>query len=115
MSVPRHMVGKSGAGRLAMLIVCVLLATPRLLEACAVCFGNPDSPHTQGMNNAILFLLVIVGGVLVCFAAFFLSLVRRSKLARAGEFAGLPGRAPDASSGANGTRLRSGGPSNTRW
>lgn len=103
--------------RLAALIVCLLLAAPRLLEACSVCFGNPDSPHTQGMNNAILFLLVVIGGVLVGFATFFLHLVRRSRLAGAGDLGGLSrhGGAPAATSGNNGTRLRSGGPSKARW
>ena len=34
------------------------------LYACSTCFGNPDSAATQGMNWAIISLLVTTGGVL---------------------------------------------------
>ncbi len=37
--------------------VCLLVGAPSLARACSVCFGNPDSPHTQGMRSAIFFLL----------------------------------------------------------
>ena len=62
----------------------LLLGFPRLVEACSVCFGNPDSPHTQAVNQAVLFLLAVTGGVLVALAAFFLCLVRRARLAGTG-------------------------------
>ena len=50
------------------------------LLACPVCFGQSDSPMAWAMNTGILFMLVIVGGVLVGFASFFLHLVRRARL-----------------------------------
>ena len=48
--------------------------------ACPVCFGQSDSPMAWAMNTGILFMLVIVGGVLVGFASFFVHLVRRARL-----------------------------------
>ena len=49
------------------------------LSACAVCYGAPDHPVTQGMNNAILFLLFIVAFVLSCVAGSILILMKRTK------------------------------------
>ena len=46
---------------------------------CAVCYGAPDHPVTQGMNNAILFLLFIVVFVLSCIAGSILILMKRTK------------------------------------
>ena len=94
--------------------VYLLVGAPSLARACSVCFGNPDSPHTQGMRSAIFFLLTIIGGVLVAFAAFFLRLRRLARLASAdlvnADDGGFPGRGslPGGSSGRivrkNGTR-----------
>jgi hypothetical protein len=50
------------------------------LLACPVCFGQSDSPMAWAMNTGILFMLVIVGGVLVGFASFFVHLVRRARV-----------------------------------
>ncbi len=85
--------------------VYLLVGAPSLARACSVCFGNPDSPHTQGMRSAIFFLLAIIGGVLVAFAAFFLRLRRLAKLAGVDESGGFPRREslPGEQSGKNGT------------
>jgi len=42
----------------------LILFIPELASACATCFGAPDSPATEGMNWAILTLLVVTGCVL---------------------------------------------------
>ena len=63
------------------LVICLWAGTAGLAEACAVCMGSPDSPHTKGMSYAILFLLIVTLGVLASFAGFFVYLWRRSKLA----------------------------------
>jgi heme/copper-type cytochrome/quinol oxidase subunit 2 len=55
------------------------LALPRLAAACATCFGDPQAPATQGMNNAILFLLGIVGVVYVGVGKLFWDFRKRSK------------------------------------
>ncbi len=58
-------------------LACSLVPAPA--SACAVCFGDPDSAATAGMNNAILTLLAVVGVVQVGFVAMFVSFRRRSR------------------------------------
>ena len=60
------------------LVVALAVASPPA-QACAVCYGAADSPMTEGMNNAILFLLSIVGVVQVGFVALFVSIRRRTR------------------------------------
>ena len=55
------------------------LLVPAPASACAVCLGDPDSPMTEGVNKAILFLLACVGLVQVGFVALFLSLRNRAR------------------------------------
>ncbi len=55
------------------------LALPSAASACATCYGAADAPMTQGMNNAILFLIGIVGLVYVGIGKVFLDFRRRSK------------------------------------
>lgn len=55
------------------------LALPPAASACATCYGDPEAPMTQGMNNAILFLIGIVGLVYVGIGKVFLDFRRRSK------------------------------------
>ena len=70
------------------LFTLALVATPRALLACPVCFGQSDSPLAKAMNLGILAMLVVVAGVLAGFASFFIYLIRRSHMAdesRSGE------------------------------
>jgi len=55
------------------------LALPRLAAACATCYGDPQAPMTQGMNNAILMLLAVVGVVYVGVGKLFWDFRKRSK------------------------------------
>jgi hypothetical protein len=55
------------------------LALPQTAAACATCFGAADSPMTQGMNNAILTLIAIVGVVYVGIGKVLLDFRRRSR------------------------------------
>jgi hypothetical protein len=48
--------------------------------ACPVCFGQSDSPMASAMTLGIFFMLVMVIGVLVGFASFFVHLARRARL-----------------------------------
>jgi hypothetical protein len=59
------------------LLTLAMLAAPRLALACPVCFGDNDSPMAVAMNNGILAMLIVVGGVLGGFATFFIYLIRR--------------------------------------
>ena len=47
-------------------------------NACSVCFGDPDSDLTKGLNAGVLALLIVVSMVLAGFAAFFVFIARRS-------------------------------------
>ena len=69
----------------------VLLAANVRGYGCAACMGNSDSAMAVGMAWGIMTLLVVVGGVLVGIAAFFVYLARRaasvSESASVGQFA----------------------------
>ena len=59
-----------------------LLAMPRVSMACATCFGAEGSQMTTGSNNAIIFLLVVIGLVQAGFLALFIMFWRRSRANR---------------------------------
>jgi hypothetical protein len=75
-----------------MSLTTLLIAAPGTVIACPVCFGQSDSPMAWAMNMGIFVMLLIVGGVLVGFASFFVHLMRRARLA--GDV--LPAEATDA-------------------
>jgi hypothetical protein len=58
--------------------ICILLV-PSVLSACPVCYGAPNSPMTKSSNNAIMFLLGVIGFVQVGFIALFWTFWRRAK------------------------------------
>ena len=49
------------------------------LYACSTCFGDPNAAATQGMNWAIISLLVTTGGVLSGIVLSIRKLANRSK------------------------------------
>ena len=63
------------------LVTLGLLAAPRAALACPVCFGQSDSPLAWGVNMGIFVMLGLVAVVLSAFAAFFIYLMRRARLA----------------------------------
>ena len=63
----------------SIVIAAVLLLAPAILSACPVCYGAPNSPMTKSSNNAIIFMLGIIGFVQVGFVAMFWSFWRRAK------------------------------------
>ena len=50
-----------------------------MVLACAVCFGQSDSPLAQGTNMAIFFMLGVTAVMLTAFASFFIYLIRRKR------------------------------------
>ena len=48
-------------------------------QACEVCFGAAGDPATLGMNNAVLFLLGVIGLVQVGFVTLFFKFRKRSR------------------------------------
>lgn len=62
-------------------VVAVAMCTVLLgnvAAACPSCYGDPESPMTQGMNMAIMSLLGITGGVLIAIVSFFVYVRRRT-------------------------------------
>jgi hypothetical protein len=51
-------------------------------NACPVCFGDPTAPSAKGMNNAIWFLLAMVGFIQIGFGALFVTFWRRARALR---------------------------------
>jgi hypothetical protein len=49
--------------------------------ACPVCFSPVEPAVRESLNIGILVLLAVTGGVLTCFARFFVALARRSRAA----------------------------------
>ena len=62
-----------------LLFALLLAAWPSAAEACAVCFGAPDSPMTKGMQWGIASLIFILIPVLGGVGGFFLFLARRGR------------------------------------
>jgi hypothetical protein len=73
------------------LITLAAVAVPRAALACPVCFGQSDSPMAVGTNMGIFFMLGVTVSVLAAFAAFFIYLMRRAKLAVDNESSGDTG------------------------
>jgi hypothetical protein len=51
-------------------------------HACPTCYGDPSSPLTKGSNNAILFMLGVIGFVQVAFVGLFVTFWRRARALR---------------------------------
>ena len=49
--------------------VLLLTISSGMLFPCAVCYGNPESPMSHGMNMGVLTLLGFIGFVL-CFVVY---------------------------------------------
>ena len=69
-----------------LLLTVSVLAVPRAVLACPVCFGQSDSPMVAGVNMAVFFMLGVTGSVLAGFAGFIVYLMRRAKLVAAGPY-----------------------------
>jgi len=61
-------------------VIVMLLSVIQHGYACPNCYGDPESPLTDGMNMAIISLLGVTGGVLTGLVGFFLYLRRRFRL-----------------------------------
>ncbi len=83
------------------LAAAALLLAPRAAGACAVCFGDPDSPATKGLTAAVLFLVGVIVAVLAGVALFAIVMLRRSER-QPGHGPGSPSAAPTATGGIDG-------------
>ena len=73
------MIRRHAAGLHPALVAAALLLVPRLAGACAVCFGDPDSPASKGLTVAVLFLVGVIVAVLAGVALFAVSMLRRNE------------------------------------
>jgi hypothetical protein len=55
------------------------LTAPRALLACAVCFGQSDSPLAAGINDGIFLMLGLIAVFWIAFGSFFIYLRRRAR------------------------------------
>ena len=46
------------------LFLIIIIGYPKIVTACATCYGAPDAPATQGLNMAILVLLAFTASML---------------------------------------------------
>ena len=60
-------------------LIAVLIFSLNALHSCAVCYGAPDHPVTQGLNKAILFMLGTIAFVLSCIIYSIFSMIRRNR------------------------------------
>lgn len=56
----------------------LLVGLPATVDACTVCFGDPDSDTVKGAAWAIIFLGAVVMSVMGCVGGFFVYIARRS-------------------------------------
>ena len=70
--------------RVALVRFCIaaVFVVPQSVSACAVCFGNSDSPWAKALNWGILVLLFVVLSVLGGIVAFFMHMAKRSRMAQ---------------------------------
>jgi hypothetical protein len=61
-----------------MMAVLVLLV-PHISSACPVCYGDPASPQTKGMQAAVFFLLGVTGLMMTGFISLFVYFWRRGR------------------------------------
>ncbi len=63
---------------LAILVGLVTLSSAQPALACSVCFGDPNSSMTQGVQAGMLVLLGVIGVVLTALAALMIFWMRRA-------------------------------------
>ncbi|HSE39857.1 MAG TPA: hypothetical protein VLH08_03765 [Acidobacteriota bacterium] len=68
--------------RFLVAIAALVLLSPGLAQACAVCFGDPSSPLTIGAKAGVAFMLGVLVIVLGGIFAMCIFWARRSRLAQ---------------------------------
>ena len=60
-------------------IVILTILAPGILFPCAVCYGNPESPMSHGMNMGVLTLMGFIGFILSIIAYTIITISIRTK------------------------------------
>ena len=69
--------------RMTVWLILAMMLMAGIASACPVCYGNStSSPMVKGSNNAILFMLGIIGFVQLGFIALFWTFWRRAQALR---------------------------------
>lgn len=56
---------------IGLVALCTVLGVAPQALACAVCYGDPQSPLTQGAKQGIVTMLIVTYALLLGFAAMF--------------------------------------------
>jgi hypothetical protein len=64
------------------LFLIIIIGFPKLLTACATCYGAAGAPDTNGLNMAILVLLAFTASMLSLIVFTTISIYKRSKTYR---------------------------------
>jgi len=64
------------------LFLIIIIGFPKLLTACATCYGAAGAPDTNGLNMAILVLLAFTASMLSLIVFTTISFYKRSKTDR---------------------------------
>jgi hypothetical protein len=56
----------------------VMISSPLAVQACSVCYGDPDSGQSKGLVWGIVTLLSVVVTVLGCVGSFFVYIAKKS-------------------------------------
>ena len=67
---------------LTLLTLPMALLVPEWVLACAVCYGDPASPHAKAATLSAFALMMVTVVVLAAFATFFVTLIVRARAAR---------------------------------
>ena len=60
-------------------LISIIILLSNVVFACAVCYGNPESPMSHGMNMGVLTLLGFIGFVLCVVAYSIITISIRTK------------------------------------
>jgi len=72
--------------RIGLMGLLLPLATAAPVWACAACYGDPESPLTQGARDGVLAMVIITYMVMISMIAMFtFSVVRARRQYRSGE------------------------------
>lgn len=61
------------------IVIAIVIFFASSLYACGTCYGDPNSSAVEGMNLAIISLLVTTGGVLSGICLSIYSIAKKSK------------------------------------
>jgi len=71
--------GGPGKGGALVLALALWWLTQQPADACSVCYGQAEGPMIDAARSGVWLLFGLVGGMQICFVAFFVYLWRRNR------------------------------------